>query len=100
MLHLLDLELIFFLASLEFLVRLLFKRVLYLRASYNSENTVTLKFFAAPNYQYCSGNIVENRTQVKHFTLKKGWNEFLMTTFIITCIPRVISFSAPFNQSK
>ena len=30
----------FFLVSLELLVRLLFKRVLYSRASYNSENTV------------------------------------------------------------
>ena len=30
----------YFLASLELLVRLLFKRVLYSRSSYNSENTV------------------------------------------------------------
>ena len=32
----------FFLASLEFLVRLLFKRGLYSRAAYNSENTVDI----------------------------------------------------------
>ena len=49
----------FFLVSLELLVRLLFKGVLYSRASYNSGNTVVFRAFewgtnysCSPNFKY------------------------------------------------
>ena len=43
----------FFLVSLELLVRLLFKGVLYSRASYNSENTVFTSSMGFANVLHC-----------------------------------------------